>query len=229
MTSTLLGQFLPKGLKSVSRKPGSNALSPDEKAEWMREYRKQKRECESANGVLRNILKRAKAAGMNPKEMTAAVQATKIDPEEVAANLRERVEYMAILNINIPENLFADLDTQVTEKTRREDDLWDAEDKGYRAGRNGVPIGDNPYDQTNQSELFAAWARDWNKGQASIAHEMGPDSKAASADRKRPARSAPQPNLSVVPPAGKKSRKPRAPGYVPGASRKSRAGSTTIN
>jgi ribosome modulation factor len=217
----------------VAKKPGSNTLSPDEKADLIREYRKQKRECESANGVLRNLLKRAKAAGMETKEMIAAVAATKIDPEEVVASLRTRIEYMGILRIDIPrDSLFDGIDIDVTAKTVHADDLWTAEDKGYRAGRNGVPIDDNPYHQANQSELFAAWARDWAKGQASIAHEMGPQTKAASADRSRPARAEGQPGLGIVPDAPKKARKPgkRAPGYVPGAGRKRRgAGSSALN
>jgi hypothetical protein len=213
----------------MASNPGSNALSPDEKAEMMREYRKQKRECESANGVLRNIVKRAKAAGMNTKEMLAAIQATKIDPEEVVANLHDRIEYMGILHIDIPrDSLFAGMDIELTAKTVHADDIWDAEDKGYRAGRNGVPIGDNIYDQSDQSELFTAWAREWNKGQASIAREMGPDSKPASTERKRPARSNDQPTLAGVappPPAPKKAaRKRSARAYVPGAARKRAAG-----
>lgn len=220
----------------MAKKAGSNALSADEKADLIREYRKQKRECESASGVLRNILKRAKSAGMNTKEMIAAVLATKIDPDEVVAGLRDRIEYMGILRIEIPRDSLFDFDNEVSAATEHADDIWDAEDKGYRAGRNGVPIGENPYDQTRQSELFVAWTRDWNKGQASIAHEMGPDTKAASADRTRPARSADaQPNLGIVPPAGakkprKKSAGKRAPGYVPGVGRKRGAsGDTSIN
>lgn len=212
----------------MANNSGSNALSPDEKAEIMREYRKQKQECESANGVLRNIVKRAKSAGMNTKEMLAAIQATKIDPDEVVANLHDRIEYLGILRIDIPrESLFDGIDIQVTAKTAHADDMWDAEDKGYRAGRNGVPVADNPYDQSNQSELFAAWAREWNKGQGSIAREMGPSSQMASADRKRPAR-ADQPTLAGMPAPAKKAARKRAPKpYVPRAARKRRANSGT--
>jgi hypothetical protein len=213
----------------VAKQPGSNTLSADEKAAFIREYRTQKRECESANGTLRNILKRAKAAGMKPPQIIAAVKATAIDPEEVVSNLRDQIEYMGILHIDIPRETLFDVDIQVTEKTAHADDLWDAEDKGYRAGRNGVPIDDTPYDPTSQSELYAAWRRDWSKGQASIAREMGPDSKPASADRKRPERSAnKQPDLGVVPPAPKKARGSRGKGYVPGATRKRRASNSTV-
>lgn len=209
----------------MAKKPGSNALSNDEQAEIMRQYRQQKRVCESENGVLRSIVKRAKTGGMNTKAMIAAVNATKIDPDEVADNLRDQIHLMSVLRVPITmEQLFADFDASVTDKTRREDDLWDAEDKGYRAGRHGVKVEECPYDAG--TELHVHWMQEWNKGQAAIARELGPDVKMASTSRKRPS-SEDQPALAgvagteaEVKPQVKAPRKRAPRAYVPGASRK---------
>jgi ribosome modulation factor len=174
----------------------------------MRQYRQQKRLCEEANGVLRNIVKRAKADGMNAKAMISAVKATKLDPVEVAKDLQDEIRYMQIIRIPITaEDLLAAWDSEVNSKTRREDDLWDADDKGYRAGRAGTDISEMPYDD---AEMEKHWKDAWHKGQAAIARELGQDVKQGNASRQRPARDE-QPRLADV------AEGPEDPPYVPGA------------
>jgi hypothetical protein len=51
-----------------------------------------------------------------------------------------------------------------------------------------VSIDDNPY--TTGSEQFAGWRKWWNNGQASRAHELGPNATVASAAREKPGRKA---------------------------------------
>jgi ribosome modulation factor len=191
--------------------PGSNTMSNDSAVDWMRQIRQQKRKCAEENGVLRNILKRAKADGQNTKSMLDAIKTTKLDPAEVAANLREQLRLMALIHVPMTQaELFA-WDTAVTEKTQRADDMWDADDKGYRAGRHGAAIEEAPY--SPGTELHVSWLAAWHKGQAAIARELGPDEKQASTARARPKR-ATQPRLAMGsdnPPAQKPARKPRVP------------------
>ena len=186
----------------------SNTATNDAAADWMRQYRQQKRVCEEANGVLRNIVKRAKADGMNAKAMISAVKATKLDPVEVAKDLQDEIRYMQIIRIPITaEDLLAAWDSEVNSKTRREDDLWDADDKGYRAGRAGTDISEMPYDD---ADLEKHWVAAWHKGQAAIARELGQDVKQGNASRQRPKRDE-QPRLADV------AEGPEDPPYVPGA------------
>lgn len=211
---------------------GSNTASNDAAADWMRQLRQQKRKCDEENGVLRNIVKRAKADGQNTKSMLNAIKATKLDPDVVAADLRDQIRYMAIIHIPLTQaELFDGWDGTVTEKTAREDDLWDADDKGYHAGRHGVPISDAPYEAGTERHVH--WMVAWKKGQAAIARELGPDVTQASTERARPGRKARQPRLAMTndTPASRVEaqaavRKPR----VPRAKRNGAASaSTTLN
>jgi ribosome modulation factor len=185
---------------------GSNTASNDSAADWMRQYRVQKRRCDEENGVLRNIVKRAKADGMNTTAMIAAVKATKLEPEVVSADLRDQIRYMGIIHLPMTQaSLFEGIDFEVNSSTEHKDDLWTAEDAGYRAGRHGQRIEDCPY-QTG-TELHVHWVQEWHKGQAAIARELGPDVKVASANKKRKPR---QGKLQGV----------SEPAYVPTAARK---------
>jgi ribosome modulation factor len=173
---------------------GSNTATNDSAADWMRQYRVQKRLCEEANGVLRSLIKRAKSDGINTKAMIEAVKASKLDPEVVAADLRDQIRYMGIIHVPMTQaSLFDDYNVEVSTQTAHADDLWDADDNGYRAGRHGARIEDCPYDPG--TELHVHWLQAWHKGQAAIARELGPDVKPASASKTRK-RSA-QPRLAV--------------------------------
>jgi ribosome modulation factor len=160
---------------------------PNASRKWMRKVQDQQRRCEEENGVLRNLYKQAKADGEDPPTMRRAIRATKLTPEEAVTNTRNLVYYMALRNIPVTQDaLFGDLDVGVTDSVKHADDRWDAEDKGYRAGRMGLKIEDCPY--TAGTEFFVAWEEHWRKGQASIAREMAPDEKLADASRARPKR-----------------------------------------
>lgn len=167
----------------------SEAMTPNNDAvvDWMRQYQTQKRRCEEENGVLRNIVKRAKSDGINTKVMIQTVALSKLDPEQVQADLRDQIRYMALRRMPVTQTeLFAGLDTTITAKSQQQDDSWDAEDNGYRAGRHGAGNDDCPYPPG--TELNVHWATGWAKGQASIARELGDNAKVASTSRSRPAR-----------------------------------------
>jgi ribosome modulation factor len=78
-------------------------------------------------------------------------------------------------------DLFDGWDLQVTDKTRHEDEVWESQDNGYKAGREGYEISACPYPPG--SELHAQWNEWWHKGQASRARELGPDEKVVTASR----------------------------------------------
>lgn len=163
------------------------AVSPDTKAMFIRLYRQQRRVCEEAQGKLRSILKDAKGHGINTKAMIQGVAFTKIEPDEVRSELRDVIEIVQLLRIEVSQSdLFEGMDLRVTEKTVREDDVWEADDAGYRAGRYGARVEDCKYPAG--TELHVHWLAAWHKGQASIAHELGPNVKPASTSKARPKR-----------------------------------------
>lgn len=163
-----------------------HTINPDAAADWMRQYQQQKRRCDEENGVLRSIVKRAKSDGMPIKAMRDTIAASKLDPEEVERDLRDRLRLMAIKHIVIDRDSLFDWDTAVTAQTCAADDTWDAAEKGYRAGRHGQPAEECPYDLG--SPFAVVWRTDWAKGQASIARELGKNAAQASTARERPAR-----------------------------------------
>jgi hypothetical protein len=219
----------------VARSGSNSAASNDTAADYMRQYRTQKRLCEEANGTLRSLIKKAKSDGVNTRSMIEAVKATKLDPDVVTTDLRDQLRYMSIIHVPMTQAALFDWSDDVSEHTTRQDDEWDAQDKGYKAGRSGMRIDDVPYEPG--TELHVMWREYWHKGQAAIAHELGPDVVPIGASRKRPKRGgeADAPTLvlnsdteeadeteSEAP--AKRGRKPRA--YVPGAGRKRGNGSS---
>lgn len=158
---------------------------PAASLDWMRQIQAQQRRAAEENGVLRNLYKRAQAAGEDIKGMKLAIRMTKVAPEEAVAETKSSLYYMAIRNIPVTrESLFDGLDLHKSEQTRHDDDLWDAEEKGYLAGRHNVKIDECPYHPG--AELHVKWVEWWNKGQAAIARELGPNAEQANASRRHP-------------------------------------------
>jgi hypothetical protein len=166
--------------------PAVDNVSGDTISDWMRQYSSQKRKCDEENGVLRALVKRAKSDGINAKEMIAAVAAGKLDPDEVARDLRDRLRYMSLRRIPLDRDSLFAWSADVTQKTQAEDDTWAAEDAGYQAGRHGVPAADSPF--APGTELSVRWLEFWHKGQAAIARELGQHAEVASTAKRRPTR-----------------------------------------
>ena len=169
--------------------PRNSGPTNEEKLDALRRVKRLKRDVDEANGVYRAELKALKAAGHNTKALIAAMNAEKRDPDQVKADIRDTAHLLALRKVISFAELLAETDDlNVTHKAQQDDDQWDAEDKGYRAGRHGADRAENPYDAG--SELAETWDRWWVKGQAAIANEMGPGAKTADASRARPKRGA---------------------------------------
>jgi ribosome modulation factor len=162
-------------------------LDPQDSLRWLRDIMAQQRRVEEEQGVLRNLYKRARVAGENVTELKAAIRDGKRDGDEVRVALRHRLYYLGLRRIPIgAHDLFAGM-TEVT--SVRGEDPWDAEDRGYRAGCEGVDIADAPY--PSGSELALAWLAGWHRGQAAIARQLGPDTEQVTATRTRRRRKQP--------------------------------------
>jgi ribosome modulation factor len=157
-------------------------------SEALREYRRQKRVCDEDNGVLRSIVKRWKAAGVPIPALIATAKATKRDPDEVVAEFASTVRMMHIARIPVTrESLFPEhAEVHFTEASEHETDMWEAEDRGYRAGRTNVPVDDCPYALGTEAQVM--WQQWWHNGQASIARELGENARQADSSRQHPTR-----------------------------------------
>ena len=183
------------------------------------EARRLDREIESLRGQRRAFAKRMKSAGINLAAFKLATSITKLDEGEAASELKDTLDYMRLFRMPMTQADLGFTDGEPTVKVVREDDLWDAEEAGFRAGRHGEKIEACPY--PTGSELFVTWRAWWGKGQAQIAKELGPNARVATPSRERPPRQGRIPgterrarvsdNLSDMPPPRKRGRPPRRP------------------
>jgi len=173
----------------MSDAPRANAGPSDaESIDWMKVIQAQMRVCDSENGVLRNLFKRAKSAGENIKALRQAIVDCRGDTDQAIADIRDHARYLSLRRVPITaEAIFSWEQTQhITEKAEQTLDLWDIEEAGYKAGRGGAKTDDCPHPAG--SEYAAVWLDWWHKGQAAIARELGPNAERVGASRERPAR-----------------------------------------
>jgi len=143
----------------------------------------QQRRADEENGVLRNLYKQAKAAGENVAQMRRAIAATKQDSTTVITDERDLLFYMRLRNIPVTADAIF---TFEVEAGTEEDQLWDAQQAGYEAGRAGVPTEDCPHEPG--TERYAEWHSGWREGQHALGRGLGPNTRAADSSRRRPER-----------------------------------------
>jgi uncharacterized protein (UPF0335 family) len=160
---------------------GSNRPTKAQFRATVREIIELQQERDSANAAVLHRFKAAKKAGFNVKALANAIAARQKDPDVVASEVYDMVEYMHWSGIRISGLQFDlfDADERATmdglsEKERAEDALWSAGQQGYHAGRAGDHrTASNPH--APGSELYVAWDAGYMRGQEHIAREMGPD------------------------------------------------------
>lgn len=168
--------------------------------QFVREASATKREIDEASGRHRSVMKRAKAAGCNPKVIALAITSKKQDPAVVASEIRDTVRVMNLVGVELtPGNLFGTWEPSVTEKAAEEFDLHTSEERGYAAGKGGQDRAGNPFEAG--SPFHQSWDNGWIRGQKFIADSMGPDKVQANASRKRPERT---PEAKTAPKAATK-------------------------
>lgn len=171
----------------------------------MREVLDAKRIAETANAKLRNVYKRWEKQGVTPHSIKETIRARDMDPDALAAELREKFAAYDAAGIEIPapDDLFPET-IAPRPKENQEHIEWEAGEAGWRAGFEGVSIDDAPFPAG--SILRVKWVERWHEGQAaaverSFGEKKKPkadkpkggepgatDVSAATADRKRPAR-----------------------------------------
>lgn len=167
-----------------------NGPSDEVCADYLRQVRTQKRKCDEANGVLRSILKRAKADGIDTKALNGAIAKTKQEPDVVAASMAAEIRYLGILRVATitPDALFAGYQIDYEAPRSAADLEWEAGEAGYQAGRHATPIDECPYEPGSPHHV--TWRKSWHDGQAANAEVLGDNAKQASTSKARPKRAA---------------------------------------
>lgn len=205
----------------MAAKPkGSNMASdpiPNEVIlHYTHELSRTKRAVDEASSAHRTMVKRAKADGVPSDAILESIAMSRLDPVDRLRKLGDRIRVEAIRYPESAEaltDLFGSMDVSVNEKARMTDTLFDAEVRGYTAGKYAVPVDDNPYEAG--TEMHSVWRTFWGRGQAANVANMGKGEKAADASRKKPtgkkaANGAREPELPGVPSKPKRLRASRA-------------------
>lgn len=138
---------------------------------------------DSASGKYRNVLKQAKAAGLNQAVLKEAMSLSNQDRDRREADHRDRMRYMAWLDRALgPVGTQGDLGLADDPEPEYESDddkaaveahlLSQAGIEGFQAGRMGANIASCPYEVG--SEHHQTYVSSWHAAQKEIADGMGP-------------------------------------------------------
>jgi ribosome modulation factor len=153
---------------------------------YTHELTRSKRKIDEASSAHRLMVKRAKADGVPTLAILESIADARLEPEVRRQKIIDRIR---VESARYPDSgstiteLVARMDTRVSEKMRHTDTLFDAEQRGYLAGKYGQSVDDCPY--LAGGELAATWRQYWNEGQAANAAQLGENAKMANQRRER--------------------------------------------
>ena len=170
---------------TATEAPASN-VPPETLLYYTHELTRTKRRIDEANSAHRLLIKRAKQDGVPTVAILESIADARLEPEVRRQKIIDRIRVEAT---RYPQNgqeivsLLGGLDIRVSDRMRYTDTLFDAEQKGYHAGKSGVPVEENPYPAG--SEQAQTWRQFWGNGQAASAIQHGEHARAASTRRER--------------------------------------------
>jgi ribosome modulation factor len=169
---------------------GSN-VPPETILYHTHELARSKRKIDEANSEHRLKVKRAKDDGVPTDAILESIQWSKLDPEVRRQKIIDRVRVEAARypqSAEVLPDLISRMDVRVSERMRYTDTLFDAEQRGYVAGKAGQTADGHTYPEG--SELAATWRRGWTDGRAAQTAQMGEHARAANPSRKKPGKAA---------------------------------------
>jgi hypothetical protein len=168
----------------------------------------------------RNLRKRYKTLGVDLEALGITTKNRKRDIDEVVRTMKNTLHYMGLAGQQVSQGaLFDGWTTTVSQEVKLGQDIWDAEDSGYMAGRHGVDIAECPYHPPG-SELAAAWLSFHKKGRADAQKAQGPDTSTATAPRAR------RPRQDALPGVPATRHRRNGAGKAPSRRRRNGAGDT---
>ena len=182
----------------IDRK-GSNAPGRAQFEAAIREIILARQKAETAQAHLRNAFKRADAMGFDTKQIKEVLKMRDRDPVELEQDMAVRKQYAIWMGLPLGAQLemFTEKETGeaakaaeadgLSDEDRHAKEMFEAEQRGYYAGRRGDKLPDgNPFQAG--TEAFTEFERGYWRGQEAIAMEMAP--KDAPKKRGRPPKKA---------------------------------------
>ena len=164
---------------------GTN-VTDDTRIEYLRRATVARQDAETYHAIYRNVLKAAKKAGLNTKEMVRAMGDKRRDVDVVTTDIKDHIRFLSLLNMPVTQtSMFEAAAPPVQEQDRGDQSAWFANQAGYLAGKAGRIVDECPH--VPGSEEDQAWRRGWNRGQEHLAlTSLGGNRKQASDARQRP-------------------------------------------
>jgi len=145
----------------------TGGLSPDAFLQHYRRIRQARTPMESAVGVYRKEIQRAKDAGVDTLALSLMEKLSKVGEEQAALHLRNLFRYAGYTGVDLGQkqgDLFgAEGEQAPTEEATTLFSEQLADENGYKAGRARDDATTNPHEAG--SAAHAAWARGWQRGQ----------------------------------------------------------------
>lgn len=149
---------------------GPPVVDPETERDYIRKLVTSQQDIDVYVGVHRNVVKQAKKAGINTKQILSSIRARKLNLPEVIQDVKDYIRYCALQNMPITDvELFPGQSAgEVADQQRSDDGLtWEAGQKGYDAGKAGRKIDEAPF--TPGSAEDAEWRLQWRRGQDHLA------------------------------------------------------------
>ncbi len=145
----------------------TGGLSPDAFLDHYRRIRAARTPMETAVGVYRKAIQRAKDAGVDTLALSLMEKLSKVGEEQAALHMRNLFRYAGYTGVDLGQkqgDLFgAEGEQAPTEEASTLFSEQLADENGYKAGRARDDASTNPHEPG--SAAHAAWARGWQRGQ----------------------------------------------------------------
>lgn len=170
---------------------GPPVVDPETERDFIRKLVTSQQDIDVYVGVHRNIVKQAKKAGINTKQILSSIRARKMNLPEVIQDVKDYIRYLSLQNMPVTDvELFPDRsagpDAEKVAQRAGDDLTWDAGQGGYRAGLAGRKIDECPHIPGSAED--AEWRLQWRRGQEHLATKSfgaPPAAKEASDRRER--------------------------------------------
>jgi len=172
---------------------GAN-LTPETFLEVYRAWRLGRREQSESGTAVARIGKKMKDVGINKMAFDIFEKLSQLDTDEAVTVMKCVMRYASWTGKGyaVQQDFFTGLAIEKPkDKAKVEFSEFEIEDLGYKAGYDGQPIDNNPYEPSDANDpAYTIWRAGWNAGQAARVHKSfggeAPNTSSSPGRRGRP-------------------------------------------
>jgi ribosome modulation factor len=161
-------------------------VTPEAILHWTHQLSRSRRSLDEASSAHRTMVKQAKKDGVPTNAILESISWARMDPDERRKRIIDRIRVEAARHADDGDRLIDEvfrLDRRVADGPRQAATLFEAEQRGYDAGRRGELADSCPYEPG--SEAAQTWRNYWHDGNVQHAASLIEGEKLASTRRQR--------------------------------------------